>query len=154
VLLKARDFHSRLYTALDMPRIIEEETHVNGSSGRRCQIFMTDWGCSYTKLARAVLLRHSFRERSKAGATRFLEEIDEDLCRFLLAIPLRHGARSLERIVEACLVSKPTKLSMVHLPPNHFLEEHIETENVRHDRSYKMGLTIDEMKRFAMAAKE
>ena len=26
VLLKARDFHSRLYTALDMPQIIDEET--------------------------------------------------------------------------------------------------------------------------------
>lgn len=147
VVLKARDFHSRLYTALDMPRIIDEEECASYPSERRCQKFMTEWVHSYAKLARAVLLRHYFRDPAKIGPTAFLEEIDEDLCRFLLAVPLRHGARSLERIVEACLVSKPSKLSMMHLPPNHFLEEHIETDNVRHDD--KMGMTIDEMKRLA-----
>jgi ATPase family protein associated with various cellular activities (AAA) len=148
VLLKARDFHSRLYTALDMPRIIDEEEPASVPS-QRCQKFTTEWVNSYAKLARAVLLRHYFRERSKIGQTSFLEEIDKDLCRFLLAIPLRHGARSLERVVEACLVSKPSKLSMMHLPPNHFLEEHIETGNVRNDGSERIGMTIDEMKRLA-----
>ena len=79
----------------------------------------------------------------------FLEEIHTDLCRFLLAVPLRHGARSLERIVEACLVSRPSKLSLMHLPPDHFLEEHIENEDVRVPASHKIGMTIDEMKRLA-----
>ena len=149
VVLKARDFHSRLYTALDMPRIIDEEEGASSPSERRPQKFMTEWVNSYAKLARAVLLRHYFRENSKIGETAFLQEIDKDLCRFLLAVPLRHGARSLERVVEACLVNRPSKLSMMHLPPNHFLEEHIETENVRSYGSHKMGMTIDEMKQLA-----
>ena len=144
VLLKARDFHSRLYTALDMPRIVEEEDRANGSSEQRCQIFKTDWDNSYAKLARAVLLRRFFRDNSKVGKTVSLKSVDEDLCRFLLAIPLRHGARSLERIVEACLVSKPSHVSLLHLPPSHFLAEHIETQNVRRDN--RMGMTIDEMR--------
>jgi hypothetical protein len=143
VLLKARDFHSRLYTALDMPSIVEQE---NAATGARCQIFKTNWVNSYTKLARAVLLREFFRKNSRIGKTVFLERVEEDLCRFLLAIPLRHGARSLQRIVEACLVSKPSRVSMRHLPPAHFLSEHIETENVRRDGSDVMGMTVEAMR--------
>ncbi|WP_407194513.1 AAA family ATPase [Bradyrhizobium sp. STM 3566] len=142
VQLKARDFHSRLYTTLDMPRIVEEDNCPNDEPGKRCQIFSTEWGNSYAKLARAVLLREFFRKNSKAGKTDFLTSVHRDLCLFLLAIPLRHGARSLERIVEACLVSKPSEVNMHHLPPPHFLAEHIDTENVRNGRS---RMTIEEM---------
>jgi hypothetical protein len=146
VLLKARDFHSRLYTALDMPSIIEKDEWAGSPSGRRCQIFRTDWVNSYAKLARAVLLRQFFRDNSKIDKkTVFLQRVEDDLCKFLLAIPLRHGARSLQRIVEACLVSKPSRVSMLHLPPQHFLSEHIETENVRRDSSKEIGMTIEEM---------
>ena len=145
VLLKARDFHSRLYTALDMPSIVELDKRPAENGGRRCQMFNTDWGNSYAKLARAVLLRQFFRNNSKVGKTAFLEEIDDELCKFLLAIPLRHGARSLQRLVEACLVSKPTRARMIHLPPQHFLAEHIETENVRLDKSEEIGMTIAQM---------
>lgn len=143
VLLKARDFHSRLYTALDMPSILEEDTCPNDHSGRRCQNFSTEWDNSYTKLARAVLLREFFRKKPEVGNKVFLTRVHPDLCRFLLAIPLRHGARSLQRIVEACLVSKPSSVSMLHLPPPHFLAEHIETNNVR--RGKRIGMTIEEM---------
>lgn len=146
VLLKARDFHSRLYTALDMPSIIDEEVYESGPLGRRCQVFRTNWTNSYAKLARAVLLRQYFRDGSMIGDKAFLQSVDDKLCRFLLAIPLRHGARSLKRIVEACLVSKPSKVSILHLPPTHFLAEHIETENVRRDGSKKKGVTIEEMR--------
>jgi hypothetical protein len=145
VLLKARDFHSRLYTALDMPSIVEKDECAGSHSEGRCQIFRTDWVNSYAKLARAVLLREFFRNNSKIGKTVFLQRVEDDLCKFLLAIPLRHGARSLQRIVEACLVSKPSRVSMLHLPPPHFLAEHIETENVRRDSSKEIGMTIDEM---------
>jgi AAA domain (dynein-related subfamily) len=145
VLLKARDFHSRLYTALDMPSIVEKDECVSSATGHQCQIFRTDWVNSYAKLARAVLLREFFRNNSKIGKTVFLRRVEDDLCKFLLAIPLRHGARSLQRIVEACLVSKPSRVSMLHLPPPHFLAEHIETENVRRDGSENPGMTIGEM---------
>jgi ATPase family associated with various cellular activities (AAA) len=155
VLLKARDFHSRLYTALDMPSIVDVAKPDSidreiigdhrGGPGLRYQIFRLDWRNSYTKLARAVLLRGFFRDRSKIGKTPFLQHVEEDLCRFLLAIPLRHGARSLQRIVEACLVSKPSRVSIRHLPPLHFLEEHIETENVQLFGRKTMGMTIQEM---------
>jgi hypothetical protein len=145
VLLKARDFHSRLYTALDMPSIIEREDHTASPSGPRCQIFRTTWDNSYAKLARAVLLREFFRKKSRAGKTPFLKSVEDDLCKFLLAIPLRHGARSMERIVEACLVSNPSRVSMIHLPPSHFLAEHIETENVQRDDGTTSKITIDQM---------
>lgn len=145
VLLKARDFHSRLYVALDMPSIIELDDEVNARTGVRCQMFRTSWTNSYTKLARAVLLREYFRNNSRVGKKVFLKQIEDDLCRFLLAIPLRHGARSLQRIVEACLVSKPTRVSMLHLPPKHLLSEHIETENVRLENSRITGVTIEAM---------
>jgi hypothetical protein len=145
VLLKARDFHSRLYTALDMPSIVENDECADPHAGGRCQIFRTDWPNSYAKLARAVLLRDFFRNNSKIGKTVFLHSVEQGLCKFLLAIPLRHGARSLLRIVEACLVSKPSRVSMLHLPPTHFLAEHIETENVRREGGTKIGMTIDEM---------
>jgi hypothetical protein len=146
VLLKARDFHSRLSTTLDMPRIVEEEECQDPPSESRCQIFRTTWDKSYAKLARAVLLREFFRRNSMVGKSVFLEGIEHELSRFLLAIPLRHGARSLQRIVEACLMNKPCKVGMLHLPPAHFLEEHIETENVRLDNRPTRGMTIDEMK--------
>ena len=146
VLLKGRDFHSRLYTALDMPSIVDEEKFVEDASKRPIQIFRTEWKHDYAKLARAVVLRDFFIKNSKVGEKTFLEEVDHNLCRFLLAIPLRHGARSLERIVEACLVSKPHKVTMLQLPPGHFLAEHIETENVRKDGRETKGMTIDEMK--------
>jgi hypothetical protein len=145
VLLKARDFHSRLYTALDMPSIVEKDESACAHSGPGYQIFRTDWMNSYAKLARAVLLREFFRSNSRIGKTVFLLSVKDDLCRFLLAIPLRHGARSLQRIVEACLVSKPSHVSLLHLPPAHFLAEHIETENVRREGSEAAGMTIDEM---------
>jgi len=146
VLLKGRDFHSRLYTALDMPSIIDEEKNKEDPSTRPIQIFRTEWESDFTKLARAVLLREFLKRNSKVGEKIFLKTVDPDLCRFLLAIPLRHGARSLERIVEACLVSKPRDVTMLHLPPQHFLAEHIETENVRKDDRKTKGMTIDEMK--------
>ncbi|WP_441261119.1 hypothetical protein AB7008_47825 [Bradyrhizobium sp. 521_C7_N1_3] len=159
VLLKARDFHSRLYTALDMPGIIElykQRANEKGkvaaaagdescSPGERCQVFRTAWRNDYSKLARAVLLREFFRNGSKIGKTVFLKAVEDDLCKFLLAIPLRHGARSLQRIVEACLVSKPSRVSMLHLPPPHFLEEHIETENINGDGVDQKKMTIQDM---------
>jgi hypothetical protein len=144
VVLKAVDFHSRLYTALDMPSIVEEDE--DEKTKRVCQIFKTDWVNNYAKLARAVLLREFFRKNSKVGKTAFLQSVDKNLCRFLLAIPLRHGARSLQRIVEACLVTKPRVVSIHHLPPQHFLAEHIETGNVRRDGSkVPAEMTIDQM---------
>jgi hypothetical protein len=146
VLLKARDFHSRLYIALDMPSIVEQDEQANPATGARCQVFKTTWPNSYTKLARAVLLRQFFRKNSRIDKTVFLKRVEEDLCRFLLAIPLRHGARSLQRIVEACLVSKPSRVSMLHLPPVNFLSEHIETENVRREGSNVTGMTIEAMR--------
>jgi hypothetical protein len=145
VLLKARDFHSRLYTAFDMPSIVENDECADPDSGHRCQIFTTDWVNNYPKLARALLLRDFFRNNSRIGKTVFLKCVEKDLCKFLLAIPLRHGARSLLRIVEACLVSKPSRVSMLHLPPKHFLAEHIETVNVRAKGSEKIGMTIEQM---------
>jgi hypothetical protein len=145
VLLKARDFHSRLYTALNMPSIVEYDEHANPNTGLPSQVFRTHWVNSYARLARAVLLREYFRRNSKIGKTVFLKRVEGDLCKFLLAIPLRHGARSLQRIVEACLVSKPSRVSMLHLPPTHFLAEHIETDNVRRAGSDETGMTINEM---------
>ena len=152
MLLKGRDFHSRLYKALDMPSIIEldKSSPATGDGGanrprHRRQLFMTSWENSYAKLARAVLLRQFFRNNSKVGKTVFLKSVEDDLCRFMLAIPLRHGARSLQRIVEACLVSKPSNVRMMHLPPTDFLAEHIETENVRRDGRAGTGMSIDEM---------
>jgi hypothetical protein len=128
-----------------MPSIIDKDELADPGSDRPCQIFRTDWTNNYAKLARAVLLRQFFRKNSEIGKTVFLEHVESDLRKFLLAIPLRHGARSLQRIVEACLVSKPTRVSMLHLPPPHFLAEHIETENVRLNSRREKGMTVDEM---------
>ena len=73
VLLKGGDRASRLYTALDMPSIVDEEKFVKAPCRRRIQgIFRTEWKHDYAKLARAVVLRDFFIKNSKVGEKTFL----------------------------------------------------------------------------------
>jgi ATPase family associated with various cellular activities (AAA) len=128
VILKGRDFHSRLFASLNMPPITY---YKDGENGKRQQIIVgADDNNDYKRLARAVFLRESLWTLSKELGRRALEDIEPEMLNFLLNVPLRHGARSLRQILMACLVNAPDVLRRRHLPPKDFLAEHIETTNV------------------------
>ena len=99
VVLKGRDFHSRLFATLNTPSITyyrecKDADELEKQGGARQEIFRSNSVNDYTRLARAVFLRELLLKRPKSLERRALKDVDPPMLKFLLNVPLRHGARS------------------------------------------------------------
>lgn len=106
VKLKGPDFHSRLDSCLEVPS-------VDTTNDRNC-----------AELVRALMVR-MFIQKNKS-----VKEITREVLRFLIKVPLEHGARSLQRIITASELSKTSTFQLHHLPALEVLEIHIDQNKI------------------------
>lgn len=126
---KAVDFHSRLAAAFAVPTIhvgtpITDETRERELPWKAQvdplgQYVVKGEGTHTARVNRAVLLRSYLRK------TR-VRRIELEVLAFLLHVPLRHGARSLEQLVKECSLDGAEYFRSFHLPSKHVLELHVE----------------------------
>ena len=102
VKLKGPDFHSRLDSCLEVPS-------VDITDDRNC-----------AELVRALMIR-MFIQKNKS-----VKEITQEVLQFLIKVPLKHGARSLQRIITASELSKTSTFQLYHLPALEVLEIHVD----------------------------
>ncbi len=106
VKLKGPDFHSRLDSCLEVPSVdITDE--------KNC-----------AELVRAMMIR-MFIQKNKS-----VKEIAREVLRFLITVPLEHGARSLQRIISASELNKTSTFHLYHLPALEVLEIHVDQNRV------------------------
>ncbi|MEA3400535.1 MAG: hypothetical protein U9R79_04750 [Armatimonadota bacterium] len=101
--LKGRDFHSRLDRVLQVPS-------VEIARGEERPL-----GCPL--LTRALIIR-------LALAGKGLASVDRNVAEFLLTADLRHGVRSLRKIIDASQLDRTERFSAYHLPPEEVLQVH------------------------------
>ena len=102
VLLKGRDFHSRLDRVLEIPSV---DLRVGNKPALGCPL-----------LNRAIFIRSKLRD---------LDAIDRNVAEFLLAARLRHGIRSLDTIIAASALRRTKRFTARQLPPPAVLGIHV-----------------------------
>lgn len=107
---KGTDFHSRLDSSLTVPSVEYRETSREMHTTR-----------DPVRLVRAVLLK-TFLAKAKK-----IKSISQDVLSFLLHVPLEHGVRSLEKIVNASELNNTVSFQMYHLPPMDVLSLHVDS---------------------------
>lgn len=131
--LKAPDFHSRLESVISIPSVKLKErpkssiylndlcsTKIASCVKELCKPLKANWLSEDGMLMRAILLRSYFKKLSR------VKLVHGDVLNYLLRIPLRHGARSLEKIVKASSLDTTEEFLTTHLPSRSFLQQHIE----------------------------
>lgn len=113
-LLKAPDFHSRLERTLHIPsvEVPAESKSINKPHPAR--------------LTRAILMRRFLAEELYEN----INSIEENVLAYLLHVPLRHGVRSLKKIIEASTLDKTTVFRLSHLPSADVLGPHVHEPHV------------------------
>ncbi len=106
--LKGTDFHSRLDRCLVVPSL---------EWGYEVEKRFTEQDPA--KLTRAVLIRAFLGKKEK------VTKISRDMLFFLLHVPLIHGARSLQKIIEASQLDKTDTFQRWHLPSKEVIESHV-----------------------------
>lgn len=113
--LKAPDFHSRQDSSLTVPSL-DLVVGIDESIKRD----------DPAKLVRAIAIRRFLNlERHKERLGK-IKSISQEVLAFLLHVPLRHGMRSLERIITASELSKTTCFQIFHLAPLDVLQLHVD----------------------------
>ena len=106
--LKGTDFHSRLDSSITVPPVEIEPPPV--------QLWDTP---DRAKLVRAIMLRAFLQKQKK------LQCIARDVLTYLIHVPLEHGVRSLQKIIEASELRRTPVFEAHHLPPADVLELHV-----------------------------
>lgn len=106
--LKGIDFHSRLDSSLTVPPV--------ELAGPIDQLWES---ADPAKLVRAIMLRTFLRKHKK------LRYISNDVLAYLVHVPLEHGVRSLQRIIQASELAATHVYQSFHLPPSDVLSLHV-----------------------------
>ena len=112
LLLKGRDFHSRLDRILEVP-----DVEVQAPDERPKPP-------GYPILNRALAIRLMLNELAQKGLGD-VSHIDQNVAEFLLQARLRHGMRSLKTIIEASSLKRTARFCARHLPPREVLIVHV-----------------------------
>lgn len=121
---KGPDFHSRLDRCLTIPSVEITPSSPHGEA----------------ELTRAIIIRTKLKELKK------LKSIEGDVLFYLLHVPLKHGVRSLEKIINASEISKANRFSAIYLPSKDVLQIHVGGKDKDNDDFYDVNRFYDKYK--------
>jgi hypothetical protein len=141
--LKGPDFHSRLERSLQIPSVDVKQPYVplpwipiQPLTGLLSCLPLqcakppeptTIEPHHIARLTRAILLRHYLSD----DRFQHIKQVEEEVIAYLLHVPLKHGIRSLEKIIDASALDKTTIFRVSHLPFEDVLKLHTEQPDVK-----------------------